>query len=225
MEYKIFDDLTISFENYHMIEDYIRYYLFKSTRPIPYSYVLILAGIMKRRVMNAKHSAIQAFDTPHAKAILFSLMAITVHVYGQRWLLDHDHEETECVVVADLRHIFDYFMIHIRESLNKNKDMYASTVKRSLSIFTKINKSSGRYSYSNEDIQYKYCSDWTERLSGFWDKDMEQQEKIVCQILHDYDICEYLKAMGEVKLAHYQLFKIPIHELNKKYAHHQIKLE
>ncbi len=77
--YTILNNLSIHKNNFHIIEDYLRYYLLTSSEIIPKCYVIVFSGIMKKRLINAKNSNIGGFDARHAKANILSLMSIVIY--------------------------------------------------------------------------------------------------------------------------------------------------
>jgi hypothetical protein len=219
--YQILNHLCIHKDNFHIIEDYLRYYLLVSNENIPYCYTILLAGILKKRVINAKNSDIQGFDSRHAKANIFSLMAIIVYLYR---IENKYNEEEICkmVEVKNLLKIFNYYTKYIVDFLNENKEKYKKNVQKSLSIFSKINSSDTK-SYSNDDLQYKYCFEWINKLMNyFFTKNSFEKKNIMIDILNDYYISQFMNELSKSNISHMNFFKLSISELNEKYISYSI---
>ncbi len=221
--YQVLNHLCIHKDNFHIIEDYLRYYLLVSNENIPYCYTILLAGILKKRVINAKNSDIQGFDSRHAKANIFSLMAIVVYLYR----IENKYTEEELCKMNEIRNllkIFDYYAKYIVDFLNENKEKYTKNVRKSLSIFSKINSSDSK-SYSNDDLQYKYCMEWTNKLTNyFFTKNNNEKKNIVIDILNDYYISQFMNNLSKSNISHMSFFKLSKDQLNEKYTSYSIDL-
>lgn len=220
--YSVLNNLSIHKNNYHIIEDYLRYYLLTSKELIPKCYVIVLSGIMKKRVINAKNSKINGFDARHAKANILSLMSIVLYYdnllfhYGESFIKDSD-------VVNDLLKIYNYYNNYVNDFIQKNEKSYVSNVKKSLSIFDKINSDLNK-SYSNDDYQYKYCLEWINKLTNYFFTDsISEKSTIVMDIYKDYYIQSFLTKYNKNDMVHYSFFKLSISELNNEYKNQNIE--
>ncbi len=221
VSYTILNNLSIHKNNFHIIEDYLRYYLLTSTDLIPRCYVIVFSGIMKKRLINAKNSNIGGFDSRHAKANILSLMSIVIYYHNM--VFYHDKEEIENNdIMIDLLKIFNYYHTYIIEFIQKNEVNYVSNVKKSLSIFDKINSTQNK-SYSNDDYQYKYCLEWINKLTNYFFTDSEfEKNNIVMEIQKDYYIKTFLTKYNKNDMVHYSFFKLSIQDLNNEYKSQNI---
>jgi hypothetical protein len=223
--YHVLNHLYIHKDNFHIIEDYLRYYLLTSNEIIPYCYTILLAGIMKKRIINAQQSDLKTFDSRHAKANIFSLMSIVVYLH-------HIHQRypnqtfKQCNEINNLIMIFEYYRNYVIQFIEKYKNVFTKNVKKSLSIFSKIdNEISKSKSYSNSDYQYQYCNDWINKLINFFFIDeKEYRNKIVAEICNDYYITNFVNEFNKATIHHYVFFKLSVQELNEKYRSCSIKL-
>ncbi len=221
VSYTILNNLSIHKNNFHIIEDYLRYYLLTSTDLIPRCYVIVFSGIMKKRLINAKNSNIGGFDSRHAKANILSLMSIVIYYHNM--VFYHDKEEIENNdIMIDLLKIFNYYHTYIIEFIQKNEVNYVSNVKKSLSIFDKINSTQNK-SYSNDDYQYKYCLEWINKLTNYFFTNSEfEKNNIVMEIQKDYYIKTFLTKYNKNDMVHYSFFKLSIQDLNNEYKSQNI---
>jgi len=214
--YTILNNLSIHKNNFHIIEDYLRYYLLTSSEIIPRCYVIVFSGIMKKRLINAKNSTIGGFDARHAKANILSLMSIVIY-YDAITFRYGNKEMNNCEIINDLIKLFNYYHMYIIDFVKKNEQKYVSNVKKSLSIFDKIN-STGNKSYSNDDYQYKYCLEWINKLTNYFFTDSESEKSnIVMDIQKDYYIQTFLNKYNKNDMVHYSFFKLSIQDLNNEY--------
>ncbi len=220
VSYTILNNLSINKHNFHIIEDYLRYYLLTSNEIIPKCYIIVLSGILKKRLINAKNSNIGGFDSRHAKANILSLMSIVIYYNHISYTYGENNIKTLDVIV-DLIKIFDYYHSYIIEFIKKNEQKYVNTVKKSLSIFGKINNNNK--SYSNDDIQYKYCLEWINKLTNYFFSDSEyERNQIVMDIQKDYYIQTFLNKYNKNDMVHYSFFKLSIQDLNNEYKNQNI---
>ncbi len=221
VSYTILNNLSIHKNNFHIIEDYLRYYLLTSKKLIPKCYVIVLSGIMKKRVINAKNSKINGFDSRHAKANILSLMSIVI--YYNNMIYYHSEEEIQNnEVIIDLLKIFNYYHSYIIDFIQKNEKNYVSNVRKSLSIFDKINNEVNK-SYSNDDYQYKYCLEWINKLTNYFFTDsMSERNNIVMEIQKEYYIKTFLTKYNKNDMVHYSFFKLSISDLNNEYKDQKI---
>ncbi len=214
--YTSLNNLSIHKNNFHIIEDYLRYYLLTSNELIPRCYIIVLSGIMKKRIINAKNSKINGFDARHAKANILSLMSIVI--YYDKILFYHGKEKVDNnEVVIDLIKLYNYYHSYIIDFITKNQSSYVSNVKKSLSIFDKINSTQNK-SYSNDDYQYKYCLEWINKLTNYFFTNSEfEKSNIVMNIQKDYYIQTFLNKYNKNDMVHYSFFKLSIQDLNNEY--------
>lgn len=219
--YSSLNNLSIHKNNFHIIEDYLRYYLLTSTELIPRCYVIVLSGIMKKRIINAKNSKINGFDARHAKANILSLMSIVIYYdnmlfkYGEEFL-------NNCEVMNDILKIYNYYHSYIIDFIKKNEVNYVSNVRKSLSIFEKMNSTVNK-SYSNDDYQYKYCLEWINKLTNYFFTNVEdERNNIVMDIQKDYYIQNFLTKYNKNDMVHYSFFRLSIPDLNKEYKNQKI---
>lgn len=219
--YTLLNNLSIHKNNFHIIEDYLRYYLLTSKEIIPRCYVIVLSGIMKKRLINAKNSKINGFDSRHAKANILSLMSIVV--YYDNMLFYHNEDNIkDCDIIIDLLKIYNYYRSYIIDFIKKNEQSYVLNVKKSLSIFDKINSEVNK-SYSNDDYQYKYCLEWINKLTNYFFTDSKSvKSNIVMDIQEDYYIKNFLTKYNKNDMVHYSFFKLSINDLNKEYKNQKI---
>ncbi len=218
VSYTILNNLSIHKNNFHIIEDYLRYYLLTSSEIIPKCYVIVLSGIMKKRVINAKNSEINGFDARHAKANILSLMSIIV--YYDTICFKYDKKDIE--TMNDLIKIFNYYHSYIEDFIKKNQQNYISSVKKSLSIFDKITSTQNK-SYSNDDYQYKYCLEWINKLTNYFFTNSENDKRnIINDIRKDYYIKTFLTKYNKNDMVHYSFFKLSIQDLNNEYKNQNI---
>ncbi len=214
--YTILNNLSIHKNNFHIIEDYLRYYLLTSSEIIPKCYVIVFSGIMKKRLINAKNSNIGGFDARHAKANILSLMSIVI--YYDAIIFRYGNEEiNNCKIINDLLKIFNYYHTYIIDFIKKNEVKYVSNVKKSLSIFDKINSTQNK-SYTNDDYQYKYCLEWINKLTNYFFTESEiEKQNIIMDIQKDYYIQTFLNKYNKNDMVHYSFFKLSIQDLNNEY--------
>lgn len=219
--YTLLNNLSIHKNNFHIIEDYLRYYLLTSNEIIPRCYVIVLSGIMKKRLINAKNSKINGFDSRHAKANILSLMSIVV--YYDNMLFYHNEDNIKDYdIIIDLLKIYNYYHTYIIDFIKKNEQSYVLNVKKSLSIFDKINSEVNK-SYSNDDYQYKYCLEWINKLTNYFFTDSKSvKSNIVMDIQQDYYIKNFLTKYNKNDMVHYSFFKLSIKDLNKEYKNQKI---
>ncbi len=219
--YTILNNLSIQKNNFHIIEDYLRYYLLTSSEIIPRCYVIVFSGIMKKRLINAKNSNIGAFDARHAKANILSLMSIVIYYDAITFKYDKTYVEN-CDTIIDLVKLFNYYHTYIIDFIQKNEINYVSNVKKSLSIFDKINSTQNK-SYSNDDLQYKYCLEWINKLTNYFFTDVEnEKQNILMDIQKDYYIQNFLTKYNKNDMVHYSFFKLSIQDLNNEYKSQNI---
>ncbi len=223
--YQVLNHLFIQNSNFHKIEDYLRYYLLTSKKIIPYSYTILLAGIMKKRVINAQQSDLKSFDGPHAKTNIFTLMAITIYIHRMKKY--HPNKSFDkCIELNNLIKIFDYYRKYIIEYIEKYKDTYRKSIQKSLSIFSKIEHQNSSHSKlnSNDNCQYHYCNEWIEKITNFFFSDnIKYQNNIVRQIYQDYCIIQFMDNWKDKIIHHHVFFNISIEELNEKYIPYPIR--
>lgn len=221
VSYTILNNLSIHKNNFHIIEDYLRYYLLTSTEIIPKCYIIVLSGIMKKRIINAKNSKINSFDSRHAKANILSLMSIVI--YYNNMIIKYNNEEIQNnEIMKDLLKIFNYYHDYIIDFLQKNEKNYVSNVRKSLSIFDKINTEVNK-SYSNDDYQYKYCLEWINKLTNYFFSNLIfEKNNIVMDIQKDYYIKTFLTKYNKNDMVHYSFFKLSIQDLNNEYKDQKI---
>jgi len=223
VSYTILNNLSIHRNNFHIIEDYLRYYLLTSKDIIPYCYTILLAGIMKKRIINAQQSDLKTFDSRHAQANIFSLMSIVVYMHRIHQVYPNKNFE-KCNEMNNLIMIFEYYRNHVIEFIEKYKNVFTNNVKKSLSIFSKINNKTSK-SYSNIDYQYQYCNDWINKLINFFFINQEEyRNNIVNEICNDCYITTFVNDFNKATIHHYVFFKLSVEELNEKYINCSIKL-
>lgn len=221
VSYTILNNLSIHKNNFHIIEDYLRYYLLTSTEFIPKCYVIVLSGIMKKRVINAKNSKINGFDARHAKANILSLMSIVIYYHNMIFKYEEENIKNNDIII-DLLKIFNYYHKYILDFIQKNEKSYVSNVRKSLSIFDKINNEVNK-SYSNDDYQYKYCLEWINKLTNYFFTDSNFEKNIiVMDIQKDYYIKTFLTKYNKNDMVHYSFFKLSISDLNNEYKDQKI---
>lgn len=221
VSYTILNNLSIHKNNFHIIEDYLRYYLLTSNEFIPKCYVIVLSGIMKKRIINAKNSKINGFDARHAKANILSLMSIVIYYHTMIFKYEEELIKNNDII-NDLLKIFNYYHKYILDFIQKNEKSYVSNVRKSLSIFDKINNEVNK-SYSNDDYQYKYCLEWINKLTNyFFTNSLFERNNIVMDIQKDYYIQIFLNKYNKNDMVHYSFFKLSIEKLNNEYKNQKI---
>ena len=221
--YYVLNHLSIHKDNYHIIEDYIKYYLFQSNEIIPYSYIFLFTGVMKKRIINAKNSEIKSFDSRHAKATVFSLMAIIVYIHRLK-NNNHTYDFTKSNEYYYLIQIFEYYSKYIIEYIDLNKHKYENNVKKSLSIFAKMNNTCTTTTTLQKDsTQYKYCYDWMNKLTNYFFIQFTG-EVVTNDIFKDSCVIFFMKKYDELHFTHSALFKLNINELDQIYSNYPIQL-
>ncbi len=221
VSYTILNNLSIHKNNFHIIEDYLRYYLLTSLEIIPRCYVIVLSGIMKKRIINAKNSNIGTFDSRHAKANILSLMSIVIYYNNMINIFNEDEIKNNDIMI-DLLKIFDYYKSYVIDFVKKNENNYVTNVKKSLSIFDKIDNLKNK-SYSNDDFQYKYCLEWINKLTNYFlTNSTSDRNDVVMDIQKDYYIQTFLTKYNKNDMVHYSFFKLSITDLNNEYKNQNI---
>ncbi len=223
-DYGILNRLSINQDNYHIIEDYFRYYLLTSKNIIPRPYVIILCGILKKRIINAENnSTIGILDASHSKAIIILLIGIVNH-YNNMIKLYEPHVIKNKSEIISLLKVYNYYYECIKVFLKKFENTYVSNVKKSLSIFNKIkNEEHNKKTYNEDDFRYKYCFQWINKLNLYFEtEDNNIKENIIDEIQNDYFVKLFLSKYNKKDMNNSTFFKLSLDDLNSKYINQNI---
>ncbi len=123
--YKAVDDLGLNPAHYHQIEDYLISWLLTQRVEMPRVYLIVLAGMMQKRVINAKVRKTE-LDARHTKVVICVLMAVLIH----SWNSGRFTEPMSC--------FFHHYYHLVEEFLQREAGKFTKAVRSSLSLADKF---------------------------------------------------------------------------------------
>jgi hypothetical protein len=217
--YKSLDRLQIHPDDYHRIEDYLVHWLLThSVEEAPRCYIIVLSGIMKRRVLNAHIRGVE-LDARHTKNLVSILMVILIHSSQRKGA------EPEDPLSHDLKPLFDYYYGIIQAFLKRESEKFTIHVRKSLSLRDKFKSHSGSDSGSGNgmsieksDYQYHFVRESIHLISSHLATQSNEfikkmKENVIVQTIYHQTI----------STRHCDYFRLSIPEMERQY--HDIPLD
>ena len=227
--YKSVDELKLSSDDYHRIEDFISIWLLTHTEMIPRCYVIVLAGMMRKRVLNARIRG-TTLDSRHTKNVICVLMVILIYLHkiGVSDMEVHSkgHKDSS---IRELLTLFHYYYQLVHEFIERDKEVFSGQVRKSLSLVSKLKDrgagaGSGSGSGSDSDdglkkhaFQYDFVRENFNRITDFLSSSTEttKRESLYQEMVQNHIIQSIYDS--DISTHHSAYFKLPVEALNTQY--------
>ncbi len=222
--YAMIDRLGILPDKYHLVEDYVISWILTKDEYIPRCYVIILYGMIRKRVENARLIG-TTLDARHMKSVVYALFSILIY----RHRMDEKEAEERrlgCTrdpsplnnAIDELMYLFRYYFDQVKRFVQDKELAFSQRVRKSLSLADKFRSGSagGSKEVQKEDYQYEFIREGIALISRYLDASSRLEKR---EAIHKIETHYAIQEILDQKVATYHdlYFDLRVDQLNEQY--------